>query len=300
MTFEKLSELWLEKKSASVKKSTLYLYGYCVKKYLIPEIGKISVRKLNSDRIRLLFDSFSEENSSVKKSTAKNILMILRQILKFAGREKISKAVSLDFPLSEKSKKSGVEVFDFSEQKKMMRILSLSPNPLAFGVILALSLGIRIGEACALRWQDIDFERGVLSVNGTVQRIGSEVVRGSAKSARSERLLPIPEEVFPLLQRRRASGDFCESDFIVAKNGKMTEPRGLRRFFADFCARNKIRQLKFHSLRHTFATRCIESGVDCKTVSELLGHADISTTLNLYAHPSIDAKRKCVNLVKLL
>lgn len=300
MNFENLSEIWLCEKSKSVKESTFYLYDYCLKKYFIPKIGELSVKKLTCEKICSVFESFSEGNSVLKVSTRKNLLMILRQILKFAVREKLLKPIFLEMKFDKKKSGHKIEVFDLSEQKFMMSKLSDETDPMGLGVILSLSLGIRIGEACALRWKDVDFERGVLSVNGTVQRIGSKVVRGSPKSAKSERAVPIPDEILPMLKMRKITGNSDGEEFIVTKNGKMTEPRALRRFFAGFCKKNKIRGLKFHSLRHTFATRCLESGVDCKTVSEILGHADISTTLNLYAHPSMEAKRKCVNLVKLL
>ena len=302
MKFKELSELWLEEKRMEIKKSTFFLYKYCVRKYLLPNLSETKTRNLSERKVREVFDSLLRGDYPLKATTAKNITMILRQILRFASEHGFMKPIQIDMRIGVKKKIREPEVFDIDEQRIMMKKLLTGKDTdgKKLCIAMSLSLGLRIGEACALRLKDVDFHRGVVSINGTVQRINGELVLGSPKTEKSKRTIPIPNELISVLKKTLSSPVLSEATFLVSKTEKPTDPRVLRRFFHDFCVRNKIRPLKFHSLRHSFATRCIESGVDCKTVSEILGHASISTTLNLYAHPSMDAKRKCVNRVKLL
>ena len=162
---------------------------------------------------------------------------------------------------------------------------------------------MRIGEVCALRWMDVDMDDRMIHINHTLQRVYKKDLSGSGKSKlllstpktkTSRRSIPISKSLFAVMKELSPS---CPEMFFLSGSEKMVEVRTFRTFFEAFLMRNGIEKFNFHVLRHTFATRCIEAGADCKTVSELLGHATVNMTLNLYVHPRVEQKRNCVELI---
>lgn len=306
MEFSKTCRLWLESKKSSVKESTFYLYKYCVEKYIL----KFFDGKKNSDftkkSITKIFSDFviKCEKIPLQSSTTRNLTVILKQIVIFGMDKKLIKEFRLDFLIIKQKKESCIpKTYSISEQKEIMtRLLEICAiNKKALGIMLSLSLGLRIGEVCALKWKNIDFLNSTVQIDGTVQRIltgeneKTKVVVGSPKSFSSRRTIPLPAEIEKIIEKCKISSI---NNFILSDSETPVEPRCLRQFFKNFCRKNGFRELKFHSLRHTFATRCIENNVDCKTVSEILGHSNVKTTMNLYVHPSMELKRKCVNITK--
>ena len=186
------------------------------------------------------------------------------------------------------------------EQLRLIRYVREHPVPRNLGLFMALSTGMRIGEICALQWENIDLSRKLIRVDKTVMRIyhperkdaRSEVVVGPPKSSASCRDIPIYDELAALLAGARPK-EINKVYFLTGKK-KPTEPRCYRNWFQHVLDEVGIPRINFHALRHTFASRCIERGGDSKTVSELLGHADISTTLGLYVHPGMDQKRRTI------
>lgn len=172
-------------------------------------------------------------------------------------------------------------------------------NNTNISVLLCLFTGLRVGELCGLKWSDIDFQNGTVSVCRTVQRINkhgkSEVAIGSPKSKSSVRIVPIPDFLLAILKAKRKGDDF----YIITGTSKPTEPRTMQNRFKSILKTCGIRNVNFHLLRHTYATICIENGFDPKTLSELLGHADASITLNRYVHSSMLMKKNYVSRLKL-
>lgn len=160
---------------------------------------------------------------------------------------------------------------------------------------------MRIGEICALRWRDIDTDSGVINVRQTIQRIylieanvrRTELVLGTPKTKNSIRDIPMTKDLIKLLKPLKRVVN--ESFFVLTNDRKPTEPRTYRNYYKQFMRELDMPDLKFHGLRHSFATRCIESRCDYKTVSVLLGHSNISTTLNLYVHPNMEQKKRCID-----
>jgi len=160
---------------------------------------------------------------------------------------------------------------------------------------------MRIGEVCALKWSDIDLATETIYVNRTIERIyiieggerRTELVIGTPKTKNSMREIPISKELIKLIRplKKLMNDDY----FVITNEAKPTEPRTYRNYYKQLLKQLGIPDLKFHGLRHSFATRCIESQCDYKTVSVILGHANISTTLNLYVHPNMEQKKKCIN-----
>ena len=164
------------------------------------------------------------------------------------------------------------------------------------GILFTLFTGVRIGELCGLRWEDIDFREYTVRIRRTVERIAdldpqssqkTKVVLSVPKTESSVRIIPIPEFLMQFLLLYR-----CEACcYLLTGNKKYTEPHQYYVRYRKYLRRNHIEEYSFHALRHTFATRCVEAGFDPKTLSEILGHANVTTTMSIYVHPTIQQKR---------
>ena len=166
---------------------------------------------------------------------------------------------------------------------------------------MALYTGIRIGEICALKWKDINFKNNTIIINKTLQRIyikeqnknTSKIIISSPKTKNGMREIPISKQITKYLLNIKTD----DNDYIITGTIKYIEPRSYRTYFNKLLNKLNIRKVNFHVLRNTFATNCIIAGIDCKTVSELLGHSSVNITLNLYVHPKIEEKMKCINII---
>jgi integrase len=191
------------------------------------------------------------------------------------------------------------------EQDKLCRYISAHPDGYTLGILVCLFMGLRVGEICALRWEDISFEEQTIYVHQTMQRIQNvsgegaktRILISSPKSPCSNRIIPIPDKLLPLLQTyQRASSGF----FLTNSCKKFVEPRLMQQHFGEVLALSGIAPANFHALRHTFATRCVELGVDVKSLSEILGHSNVTITLNRYVHPSMELKKENMNRLSVL
>ena len=186
-------------------------------------------------------------------------------------------------------------------QKKIINYLQENFTFKNLGIYICLSTGMRIGEICGLLWSDIDVENGIIKVRRTVQRIyvidgetrHTEILIDTPKTKNSIRDIPMTTELYKIIKplKKVVNNDF----YVITNEAKPTEPRTYRNYYERLIKRLGIPKLKFHGLRHSFATRCIESKCDYKTVSVILGHSNISTTLNLYVHPNMEQKKKCID-----
>ena len=178
-----------------------------------------------------------------------------------------------------------------------MRYLIEKPTAQNIGVLLSLCTGMRIGEVCALQWQDVDFRQQIITIRHTVGRVyncelkSTEKIHTSPKTRNSCREIPISKELFQCLKMVKKTSIY---PYVVGTSEHSKEPRSYRDYFFRLLKRLGIPKIVFHGLRHTFATRCIESQCDYKTVSVILGHSNVATTLNLYVHPNLNQKKKCV------
>lgn len=183
------------------------------------------------------------------------------------------------------------------EEYEIMKCLQKQRSLKSLGISLALATGMRIGEVCALQWGCIDLSEGLIHVKQTLQRIytkengigKSKVIVTAPKSFRSNRYIPLPEKYLPILKKHQ-EGPFAY--LLTGSEDKFIEPRTLREYYNRLMKSNGTKYVTFHGLRHTFATRLVEAGCDYKTISELLGHADINTTFRTYVHSNMDKKRQ--------
>ena len=168
------------------------------------------------------------------------------------------------------------------------------------GILLALYTGLRIGEVCGLRWEDYDSAEGTITVRRTVQRIPDNSGRtrlhvGTPKTQSSLRTIPLPLQLIRLLNKLKADNN----SFIITGTEKIPEPARLRSAFKRTLKEYGLRDIRFHDLRHLFASNCIRMNFDIKSLSEILGHANASMTLNRYVHTTLDTKRQYMNLIKI-
>lgn len=170
----------------------------------------------------------------------------------------------------------------------------------SLGYLLCLETGLRLGEVCALRWSDIDLAEGVLRVQRTVYRINygkrTELVLQTPKSENSVRAIPLTAKMLSVLRQMKDKKDCC----LLTGTERPLEPRTMQYRFRRFLERNNLPLRNYHVLRHSFATRCIEGGMDIKSLSEILGHANVQTTLQMYVHPSMASKRAAMEAASML
>ena len=290
-------EEWKEDKKQYVKKSTFAAYQLLIQNHILPRFGE--KKEVKEEDVQ----SFALEKLSagLSEKTIKDIIIVLKMILKFAVKNGYLDYVQIDVKFPTNQQKKELEVFSKSDQKKFMNYLRDNFTFKNLGIFICLSTGMRIGEICGLRWQDVDVDDGVIMVRHTLQRIyildegerHTEIILDTPKTSNSIRDIPMSSELLRIMKQfnKVVNDDY----FVISNDINPIEPRTYRNYYKRLCKKLDISELKFHGLRHSFATRCIEANGDYKTVSVLLGHSNISTTLNLYVHPNKEQKKKLIN-----
>lgn len=299
LTLKEIGDLWLQSKKLNVKESSYCNYKRNLEDHIYPVIGDlkyslITKQQLNDFVEYLMVSGRKDGKGGLSKGTVKDIVTLLKSVSKFAYQEYGLQNVCEGFKAS-KIKKNEIQVLSNIERKKLETYLLSNVNLSNICTLLSLYTGLRIGEVCGLKWEDIDFKKGCISVNKTVERISlgngkTKVVVDDPKTESSIRKVYVPAFIIDLLKDHKKSSDL----FVLSGKQNPTEPRTLQYRFEKILKSAGIREMKFHSLRHTYATICIEKGVDIKTLSELLGHSDVKITLNTYVHSSDKLKRKYV------
>lgn len=288
--------LWKADKKQYVKKSTFSAYVLLTENHLLPAFGdQYEVSETDVQQFVL-----EKLESGLSKKTIKDILIVLKMILKFGAKNKWISYEPFDIQYPTVRENQSIEVLSRTHQKKIMHYIQEHFTFRNLGVLICLSSGMRIGEICALTWEDIDTDNGVIHIRKTIQRIyviedgtrRTELLMDTPKTKNSIREIPMSKDLLRMLKpiKKIVNSSF----FVLTNDEKPTEPRTYRSFYKNLLKHLDIPEIKFHGLRHSFATRCIESNCDYKTVSVLLGHSNISTTLNLYVHPNMEQKKKAI------
>ncbi|OCA70364.1 integrase [Chryseobacterium contaminans] len=288
--------LWKADKRQYVKKSSFSAYMLLIENHLLPAFGE----RYEIEEVDVQNFVFQKLEKGLSHKTIKDILIVLKMILKFGSKNKWLNYTPFDIQYPTERERHNVEVLTKADQKKIMNYIQEHFTFRNLGVYICLSAGMRIGEVCALTWDDIDTDNGVISVNRTIQRIyviedgnrRTELILDTPKTKNSIRDIPISKDLLRILKpfKKIVNSSF----FVLTNDSKPTEPRTYRSYYKNLMKELNMPELKFHGLRHSFATRCIESNCDYKTVSVLLGHSNISTTLNLYVHPNMEQKKKAI------
>lgn len=291
ITLKTVSEEWLNINKNSYKQSTYQTYSYIIDKYILnSEISNISISNLNTNNLVL----FSEEliNKGLSTKTVNDIILILNSLLRFTS---VNYNIDISLAPHIKEQKKEMRVLSISEQQQLENCLKTDMDNYKFGILFALYTGVRIGELCALRWSDIS--NGYIVISKTMQRLKNEVEKSvvvidSPKTFNSNRTIPIPYFLNSIIEERR---DSPEKYILSTQSLEFVEPRLMQIKFKKITGICGFSNVTFHTLRHTFATRCVECGCDIKSLSEILGHADVNTTLNRYVHSSLELKQNNIN-----
>jgi integrase len=272
---------------SQIKPSTHDVYCRYIDNHIAPVLGDTRCDRLTAERVQGFADGLMDAPLSV--ATAKAILAFLKSGLKNAVPEAV-----FDVKLPKRPKPE-MAVFSADEQKRLESAAKLSGEVDFLTVTLCLYTGIRIGEVCGLRWSDIDFESRNLHVRRTVQRIrddGGErktrVAILTPKSVTSARSIPLPDFLMAVLREHQPT---IASEYILSRDGSPAEPRTIQYRFKNLLAAADVKEVNFHTTRHTFVAWALENSFDVKTLSEILGHASPVVTLNKYAHTLDEHKR---------
>lgn len=290
--FKKATDNWLLYKKHKIKESTYLNYNYIINTYLNKEFGKKRLNYFLNYDMNEFIDSLQENLSN---KTVRDIILVLKSILKFAER-KYNANFKLDLITMPSSQKTELQIFNDREIKKIEKKCINSEDIRTIGVLISIYTGMRIGEVCALKWENIDFSKKLISVTQTLQRVYIEknktkIIITPPKTKTSERKIPIPQILYNKL--KRLNSEYSKDAYVITgEENKFIEPRSYQHVYRKVLDDAKVEYRNFHCLRHTFATRCIRVGMDIKSLSEVLGHADVNITLNRYVHSSYDSKKK--------
>ena len=314
--FLKTVQEWKEEKKKWVRLSSYATYAQLVNRHVVPyfssRIEKLKVNSSNAlltsvfceKEIQRFTDHFLKERH-LSLQTTKDILLTLKMILRFG--EKKGAWPHIEFTVHYKNENESMrkkiynpKVLSMEEEGRLMKYLAGNFSFRNLGLLIALNTGVRIGELCALRWKDVDIAGGVICICKAIKRIyysaPDEYVyvleEGEPKSQSSVREIPISQQLMKILKPLQK---IMRPEYYIVSNAETPlDPRTYRAHFARTLNKLQIPRIRFHAIRHSFATRCIESGCDYKTVSSILGHASLATTMDMYVHPGNEQKRKCI------
>lgn len=289
MNLSQWIEKWIESQK-HIKQTTKTMYYSHLKNHIKPGIGKVKLKKLNEEIVQAFADDLSSEYAP---KTVHAVFSMLRLALTEAHRQKYISDIYSSIRLP-KVKQKAVRILTKSEQRRLEKAIYASNNRYDIGILLCLYTGIRIGELCALTWKNVNLKDAVITIDKTVQRVKNsdnnsrtKINFDTPKSHSSTRTIPIPRFLVKELKKyQRKDG------YILRDNGKFTDTRNISRRFKQLLKSADVEDMNFHCLRHTFSTRALELGFDAKTLSEILGHSSVTTTLNLYAHSLPEHKRR--------
>lgn len=307
MIFKEAYKEWKERKRRQVKESTLAAYILITDNHLLPFFGDMPADKINRRQVQQFVDNKLDDGLCAKY--VRDMLIVLKMIVRFVSDEyeiPVLDTWKVVFPSKNAAPAHNkLERYTPEEFHKIVETVLSYPSPKNLGILIALCSGMRIGEVCALQYSDIDLDRKVIKVSKSIERIyllndgerkgKTKVIIGEPKTLSSRREIPIMRDIYPLVKKFAAIAR--PEYYVCSLSEKYIEPRTFRNYYRNFIL-NKVglkECIKFHGLRHTFASTLIESKIDVKTVSSILGHSDVSTTLDVYVHPSEDTKRNAIN-----
>lgn len=290
---------WFESGKVRLKESTCVKYKTILDKHIKPRLGSCLPLGMND----ALLEQFTNElllEEELAPKTVRDILVVVRSVLDYTAKRfpATFPTVRIDYP---KESKKEMRVLNREEQARFSRFLLQDMDACKFGVLLALLTGIRIGELCALQWENISLQENTIRICSTMQRLRdmngeqesrTRIVIGSPKSDTSARTIPISRTVAALCRRMDPQ---MPAAFVLTGTSRYMEPRTLQYRMERYTESCSLDGVHFHTLRHTFATRCVEVGFEIKSLSEILGHANTTITLDRYVHSSMELKRDNMN-----
>ena len=320
---------WLSSySSVSVKPATYINYEGYIYNHIIPILGDIPIQKITPAILQTFYNQKFENGRTDGKGglsakTIRNLHNMLHQALKQAQINGLIMGNPTEGTVLPRREKKEMRVLSVDEQTKLIQVINM--HRLGFAILFDLATGLRIGELCALRWTDVNFNKGTIKISRTLQRIkktlqeledGDEddenfykttLIEGSVKTNNGYREIPIPRNIWDMLIQHRNNQNqeytmlglpILPNGFVFAMPfGTCVEPHTMRDALDYLLAAANIEHANFHALRHTFATRAIENGVNVKALSDILGHANVQITMDLYCHSSLDLMRDSMDKI---
>ena len=298
---------WLSFRKMRVKESSYIRYRNMIDNHIRPYLGQCMIREIDTFSMEeyvslLLKNGRLDRQGGLSVKSISDILTVVKESFRYAGAHGENITCCFEH-ICVKRKFQDMRVLSRREEGELVAFLLTDTDSYKLGVFLSLYTGIRIGELCALQWKDISLKDKTLRICKTMQRLHklspgenerTHIVISEPKSHMAKRLIPLPDFVLEVIEVFAGLPDA----YVVAKKGKgYVEPRTMQNRFKQYVNLCGIEDINFHSLRHTFATRCVESGFDIKSLSEILGHSSVKITLDRYVHSSLEQKR--VNMEKL-
>lgn len=306
LKYEEWLDIWMEKERFFIKESTYATYTNIIENHLKPVLGKKKINNItNEDLQNFIILKLSTSKKNLEKGlalkTVKDMTVLIKNTLKTATQNKLISFQNFQCKFPSSFSKSHLKTFSVEEQKILFKYLINNQNSKNLGILLCLQTGLRLGEICGLQWQDINLEKSTLTICRTLQKIYikeknksySKTIFSTPKTKTSNRIIPLNIDFINLIKPFQQN----KNNYFITNSTNYLKPHCYRYYYQKLLHFLNLPKLRFHSLRHTFATQAIELGIDCKTISEILGHANMNTTLNLYVHPKTEYKRKCLDLI---
>lgn len=303
ITFKTAAREWLADVKLRVKRSSYEKYVYILSKHILPffgsySMGHLSVKAVDRFMLEKLTDGKLKRNEGISRKYLQDMLSIIKSVAYFTEYTynipcRISRIRGV------KTGKPKTRTLTRKEKERLTKELKTNISRVKLGIMLGLYTGMRIGEVCGLKWSDFDADAGTVTINRTVQRIsdnngGTVFIVSTPKTEASRRVIPLPDFLLKLLTKMKGN----DNEPLISDNSDYTEPSRLRRRFRKISAKCGIAAIRFHDLRHSFASECVRMKCDIKMLSELLGHTSVSMTLDRYVHSDPDEKRKFMQLIK--
>lgn len=294
LTVTELFSEWLSAVRNSVKESTFANYTMKINHHILPVFGTVPYELLTSAAVHDFITRKIDSGLSAKYVS--DIIIILKSMAKYMKRVHGYRN-PVEYVNLPKQKRHEKSLYSAAQQRNLTAFLMRNINLTSLGILLSLYTGLRIGEICGLKWKDIDYSQKILNVNRTVQRIqtatGSKLSVTAPKTASARRSIPIPSCIIKLLRRFSSAGEL----YVLSGTEQPVEPRTMQNRYHAMLKKAGLPSINYHSLRHMFATNSLQAGFDIKTLSEILGHASVETTLRAYVHSSMERKAVCMNLL---
>lgn len=307
-TFSDAACAWLSTKKGTVKESSFAIYHHRVNQQLIPDLGRyflsdISEKVLNEYLREKLNSNRRRGQGVLSWKTVSDLKSILHMILEYASQNGFPKLGSIKLTLPPSAPVS-MQILTREEQCRLIEYLITEITPLHLGILISLYSGLRIGEVCGLRWGDIDFQYGTLHVWRTVIRIQdvsaepgkrTKLVITDPKTVHSFRIIPVPHDILDILEKYRGAPE-C---YLLTNTEKYLEPRRLLAKYKAVLRKAGLPEFSYHTLRHSFASRCVEQDFDIRSLCEIMGHSSVKITMDRYVHPSMEYKKQQMDRLTL-
>lgn len=301
LTFSEILDLWMDNNRIRLKGGSINKYQNLIDTHIKPALGKVKISDVSSTMInnflmQKMQNGRLDGNGGLSASYVRSIMLVIKAAMNFAVKDEMCSPLKTPIYKPVHAKKE-INILNREQQKILENYLLNDINATKAGVFISLHTGLRIGEICALSWEDIDFDNRIIKVRHTVARIRdtesnnfkqTKLIIDTPKTISSTREIPISTVLMPVLQSIHESST---SQYVVSDKIGFISPRTYEYRYRKMFAEIGITPVNYHALRHTFATRCIEAGVDVKSLSEILGHANVDITLNTYVHSSMEMKR---------